>query len=142
MCGRGQSCFSLFHCRSCCCPFLRWKQIAKQERTTATEYLARLRRNYEHPRGYLRCSLLALRRDSFIICLIEVFIECRTRKCVRQRLVLFVFRAEIPKKIDARVFRHFHCGRPKPSIDKQTKPPPAILYPLLILVGFGVGRDG
>jgi TonB family protein len=28
--------------------------------------------------------------------------------------------------------------RPKPSIAKQTKPPPAILYPLLILVGFGV----
>jgi len=32
----------------------------------------------------------------------------------------------------------FIAVRPKPSIDKQTKPPPAILYPLLILVGFGV----
>lgn len=28
--------------------------------------------------------------------------------------------------------------RPKPPAAKQTKPPPAILYPLLILVGFGV----
>ena len=32
----------------------------------------------------------------------------------------------------------FIAARPKPSIDMQTKPPPAILYPLLILVGFGV----
>jgi TonB family protein len=30
------------------------------------------------------------------------------------------------------------AARPKPSSAKQTKPPPAILYPLLILVGFGV----
>jgi len=30
------------------------------------------------------------------------------------------------------------AARPKPSMAKQTKPPPAILYPLLILVGFGV----
>src|SRR6266850_4943671 len=30
------------------------------------------------------------------------------------------------------------AARPKPSIARQTKPPPAILYPLLILVGFGV----
>ena len=36
----------------------------------------------------------------------------------------------------------FIAARPKPSTVKQTKPPPAILYPLLILVGFGVGRDG
>jgi len=28
--------------------------------------------------------------------------------------------------------------RPKPSTAKRTKPPPAILYPLLILLGFGV----
>src|SRR5205807_7963913 len=89
--------------------FLRWKQTAKPARTTATEYLVRWRRNYEHPPGYLCCSLLALRQDSFITCLIEVFIECRTRKCVRQRLVLFVIRAEIPKKIDARVCRHSYC---------------------------------
>ncbi len=32
----------------------------------------------------------------------------------------------------------FIAARPKPSTAKQTKPPPAILYPLLILVGFGV----
>ncbi len=32
----------------------------------------------------------------------------------------------------------FIAARPKPSMAKQTKPPPAILYPLLILVGFGV----
>ena len=31
----------------------------------------------------------------------------------------------------------FIAARPKPSMAKQTKPPPAILYPLLILVGFG-----
>jgi TonB family protein len=30
------------------------------------------------------------------------------------------------------------AARPKPSTAKQTKPPPAILYPLLVLVGFGV----
>jgi TonB family protein len=30
------------------------------------------------------------------------------------------------------------AARPKPSMAKQTKPPPAILYPLLILIGFGV----
>jgi len=36
----------------------------------------------------------------------------------------------------------FIAARPKPSMAKQTKPSPAILYPLLILVGFGVGRDG
>jgi len=32
----------------------------------------------------------------------------------------------------------FIAARPKPSMAKQTKPPPAILYPVLILVGFGV----
>jgi len=32
----------------------------------------------------------------------------------------------------------FIAARPKPSMAKQTKPPPAILYPLLILVGFSV----
>jgi len=32
----------------------------------------------------------------------------------------------------------FIAARPKPSMAKQTKPPPAILYPLLILVGFGL----
>jgi len=32
----------------------------------------------------------------------------------------------------------FIAARPKPSMAKQTKLPPAILYPLLILVGFGV----
>ncbi len=32
----------------------------------------------------------------------------------------------------------FIAARPKPSMAKQTKPPPAILYPLLILVGFDV----
>ena len=32
----------------------------------------------------------------------------------------------------------FIAARPKPSTAKQTKPPPAILYPVLILVGFGL----
>jgi len=32
----------------------------------------------------------------------------------------------------------FIAARPKPSMAKQTKPPPAILYPVLILVGFGL----
>ena len=32
----------------------------------------------------------------------------------------------------------FIAARPKPSMARQTKQPPAILYPLLILVGFGV----
>src|SRR4029453_13164738 len=94
MCGRGQSGVSLFHCRPCCSPFLRWKQIAKPARSMATEYLVRLRPNYEHPRGYLCCSLSDSRRDSFIICLIGASIECRTRKCVQQRLALFVIPAE------------------------------------------------
>src|SRR6266403_1274832 len=96
MCGRGQSCFSLFHCRSYCSPFLRWKQIARPALTMATEYLVRLRPNYEHPRGCLCCSLSDSRQDSFIICLIGASIECRTIKCVLQRLALFVIPAEFP----------------------------------------------
>src|SRR6266853_2823379 len=96
MCGHGRSCSCSCWCRLCCCLFLRWKQIKRPARTMATGYLVRWRRNYERPRGYLCCSLLDLRQDSFITCLIEVFIECRTRRCVRQRLVLLVFRAGFP----------------------------------------------
>ena len=54
----------------------------------ATEYLVRLRRNYEHPRGCLCYSLSDSRQDSFTTCLTEASIECRTRKCVRQHLAL------------------------------------------------------
>src|SRR6266481_5329131 len=97
MCGRGQSCFSLFHCRSCCSPFLRWKQIAKLARTMATEYLVRLRPNYEHPPGCLCYSLSDSRQDSFITYSIAASIECPTRKCVQQRLALFVIPAEFPE---------------------------------------------
>ena len=55
-------------------------------RTTAIEYLVRLRRSSERQSGCRRSSRSDLRQDSFIICLIEVFIECRTRKCGRQHL--------------------------------------------------------
>src|SRR5882724_1929944 len=96
MCGRGPSCSSSCCCRSCFSPFLRWKQIARPALTMATEYLVRLRPNYEHPRGCLCCSLSDSRQDSFIICLIGASIECRTRKCVQQRLALFVIPAEFP----------------------------------------------
>jgi hypothetical protein len=67
-------------------PFLRWKQIARPALIMATEYSVRLRRNYEHPHGCLCCSLSDSRRDSFITCWTEACIECRIRKCARQRL--------------------------------------------------------
>src|SRR6266480_5603500 len=96
MYGRGQSCFSLFHCRSYCSPFLKWKQIARPALTMATEYLVRLRPNYEHPRGCLCCLLSDSRRDLFTTCSTEACIECRIRKCARQRLGLFVIPTEFP----------------------------------------------
>src|SRR6266403_510255 len=96
MCGRGPSCSSSCCCRSCFSPFLRWKQIAKPARTMATEYLVRLRPNYEHPRGCLCCLLSDSRRDLFTTCSTEACIECRIRKCARQRLGLFVIPAKFP----------------------------------------------
>src|SRR6266496_3713489 len=45
MCGRGPSCSSSCCCRSCFSLFSRWKQIARPARTTAIEYLVRLRRS-------------------------------------------------------------------------------------------------
>src|SRR6266478_2140040 len=142
MCGRGRSCSCSCWCRLCCCLFLRWKQIKRPARTMATGYLVRWRRNYEHPPGYLCCSLLDLRPDSFITCLIEVFIECRTRRCVRQRLVLLVFRAGFPKKIDARVCRHFYCG-PAKAFDRQAnKAAAGNSLPVVDSCWFWCGRDG
>src|SRR5512132_2961541 len=111
MCGRGQSCFSLFHCRSCCSPFLRWKQIANPARSMATEYLVRLRPNYEHPRGYLCCSLSDSRRDSFIICLIGASIECRTRKCVQQPLGWLAKATEFRERKRYSSWLWFRCSR-------------------------------
>src|SRR4029077_12863010 len=96
MFGHGGSCFFSCCCPLYCSPFLRWKQIARPALTMATEYLVRLRPNYEHPRGCLCYSLSDSRQDSFIICLIGASIECRTRKCVQQRLALFVIPAEFP----------------------------------------------
>src|SRR5262245_32829084 len=86
MYGHGPSCSSSCCCRSCCSQFLRWKQTARSAHTTATEYSARLRRNSERRLGYQRYSLLASRQDSFTTCSIEASIECRTRKCARQRV--------------------------------------------------------
>src|SRR5258705_1469085 len=96
MFGHGRSCFCSCCCRWCSSLFSRWKQIARRERTTATEYLVRLRPNYEHPRGCLCCSLSDSRRDLFTTCSTEACIECRIRKCARQRLGLFVIPAEFP----------------------------------------------
>src|SRR5512132_3692176 len=96
MFGHGRSCSYSCCCRSCCFPFLRWKQIARPALIMATEYSVRLRRNYEHPHGCLCCSLSGSRPDLFTTCSTEASIECRTRKCARQRLALFVIPAEFP----------------------------------------------
>ena len=47
----------------------------------------RLRRNYERRAGCRHCLLSDSRRDSFITCSIEAFIECRIRKSAQPRAV-------------------------------------------------------
>src|SRR5947207_12841349 len=98
MFGHGRSCFCSCCCRSCSSLFSRWKQIAKRERTTAIEYLVRLRRNYERPHGCLCCWLWDSRPDLFITSSTEASIECRTRKCARQPLGWLAKATEFPER--------------------------------------------
>src|SRR5882724_7276553 len=86
MFGHGRSCSCSCCCRLCSSLFSRWKQIARPARTTAIEYLVRLRRSSERRSGCPRSSRSDLRRDSFIICSTEASIDCRTRKCARPPL--------------------------------------------------------
>ena len=77
----------------------------------ATEYSVRLRRNYEHPRGCLCCSLSDSRRDLSITCSTEASIECRIRKCVRQRLGWLAKATEFPERKRYSGWLWFRCSR-------------------------------
>ena len=98
MFGHGRSCFCSCCYRSCSSLFSRWKQIARRERTTAIEYLVRLRHSSERRSGCPRSSRSDLRLDSFIICSIEASIECRTRECARQPLAWLAKATEFPER--------------------------------------------
>src|SRR5215471_9884611 len=71
----------------------------------ATGYSARLPRSCGRRLGCLRCWLWASQRASFITCSIEAFIECRTLKCARQRLVFLTSERDFASAVREFLFR-------------------------------------